>query len=241
MDEIGWAALVGLSLPLGAILAATLHAGVRVAAELSAFGGGILFAAVALELVPEADAEAGAALTAVGLIAGTLLYVAIDALLTRRNAMRRPLQAAAAGRQADMEVARGQSIAAGLTVDGIPESLALGLTIAEGEVGVALLVGIVVGNIVEAYGAAQPIIAGGRSRAYAIGLMAAIGVAVFVTTIVGANAETSPEFVGVAQAVAAGAVLAVISIAVVPHAFDEVKATVAIATILGFTTGFLLS
>jgi hypothetical protein len=35
-------------------------------------------------------------------------------------------------------------------VDGVPESVALGLTIAEGEVGLALLVGIAVGNVVEA-------------------------------------------------------------------------------------------
>ena len=51
----------------------------------------------------------------------------------------------------------------GLFVDGVPESIALGLTVAEGEVGVALLAGIVVGNLVEAYGAAQPIVAGGHA------------------------------------------------------------------------------
>ena len=94
---------------------------------------------------------------------------------------RRSGQAAAAGRTMTMpvdraEVARGESIAAGLVVDGVPESIALGLTIAEGELGVALLVGIVVGNLVEAYGAAQPIIAGGRSPRFAVGLLGAIGV-----------------------------------------------------------------
>jgi hypothetical protein len=38
---------------------------------------------------------------------------------------------------------------AGIFVDGVPESLALGLTIAEGELGVALLAGILLGNLVE--------------------------------------------------------------------------------------------
>jgi hypothetical protein len=38
--------------------------------------------------------------------------------------------------------------------------MALGLTVAEGEVRLALPAGILVGNIVEVYGAAQPIIAG---------------------------------------------------------------------------------
>jgi hypothetical protein len=35
----------------------------------------------------------------------------------------------------------------------VPESIALGLTVAEGEIGLALLVGILLGNVVEAYGA----------------------------------------------------------------------------------------
>lgn len=54
------------------------------------------------------------------------------------------------------ETRRGESIAVGLFIDGVPESIALGLTIAEGELGAALLAGILVGNIVESYGSAQP-------------------------------------------------------------------------------------
>jgi len=47
--------------------------------------------------------------------------------------------------------------------------------------------------------------------------------------------------VGTAQAVAAGAVLAVVSIAIVPHAFSEVNRVVASATVAGFVAGYLLS
>jgi ZIP family zinc transporter len=141
------------------------------------------------------------------------------------------------------EVARGESIAAGLFVDGVPESLALGLTIAEGEVGVALLAGIVVGNVVEAYGAAQPIVVGGRTKRFAVGLLGVIGVALAAATVAGGTVlgDASPELVGTAQAVAAGAVLAVVSIAVIPHAFEEVSSLVASATVLGFIGGYLLS
>ena len=35
--------------------------------------------------------------------------------------------------------------------------------------------------------------------------------------------------------------LAVVSIAIVPHAFQEVSSRVAIATVAGFITGYLLS
>jgi ZIP family zinc transporter len=253
--SIGWGLAVGASLLLGALAAASLRLPERVAAGLTAFGGGVLLAAVALELVPDADELAGTALTAAGLAAGTLVYVAADAWLARREdmaMMRRAAHAAAAGRPMDMpaapegregEAARGLSIAAGLFIDGVPESLALGLTIAEGELGVALLAGILVGNLVESYGAAQPIIAGGRSPRFAIRVLGGIGLVLGLAVVAGGTllADASPELVGTAQAVAAGAVLAVVSIAVIPHAFDEVSRLVSVATILGFIGGYLLS
>lgn len=223
----------------------------RVAATLTAFGGGILLAAIALELVPEADREAGAALTAVGLLAGTLVYVGADWWLGRdeaMKAMRRSGHAAAAGKPMDMpsgssEALRGESIAVGLFIDGVPESIALGLTVAEGDLGVALLAGVLVGNVVEAYGAAQPIIGGGHSRRFAITLLTAIGFALAFATVLGGTvlAEASGELVGTAQAVAGGAVLAVVSIAIVPHAFSEVNRLAAAATVAGFIAGYLLS
>ena len=249
--SVGWGLLVGGTLVVGALAAALLHLPERVAATLTAFGGGILFAAVALELVPDADEGAGAALTAAGLAAGTLLYVGADAWLNREpdaRAMRRSAHAAASGRAMEMprdhaQAARGESIAAGIFVDGVPESIALGLTIAEGEVGVALLAGIVLGNVVESYGAAQPILAGGHTRGFALRLLGGIGIALAVATVIGATvlADASAELVGTAQAVAAGAVLAVISIAIVPHAFAEVSSRVATATVAGFIVGYLLS
>ena len=248
--SVGWGLLIGASLVAGALAAVFFHLPERVAATLTAFGGGILFAAVALELVPEADREAGTALTAAGLAAGTLIYVGADAWLNRRpgwRAMRRSAHAAASGRAMTMprdhaEAARGESIAAGIFVDGVPESIALGLTIAEGEVGAALLAGILLGNVVESYGAAQPILAGDHSRGFALRLLGGIGVALAGATVLGGTvlADASPEIVGTAQAVAAGAVLAVISIAIVPHAFAEVSSRVATATVAGFIAGYLL-
>jgi zinc transporter, ZIP family len=251
-ESIGWGLAVGASLLAGAVAASLVKLPERVAATLTAFGGGVLFSAVALELVPEADAEAGVGLTSAGLVAGTLVYVSIDAWLSRdedMKMMRQAGHAAAAGRSMEMraadgsEAARGESIAAGLFVDGVPESIALGLTIAEGELGLALLVGILLGNVVESYGAAQPIVAGGHSKRFAITLLALIGLTLAIATVLGGTvlADASPEFVGTAQAVAAGAVLAVVSVAIVPHAFAEVSRTVATATVLGFVVGYLLS
>lgn len=247
----GWGAVIAASLVIGGLVAAAVSLPERLAATITAFGGGTLLSAIALELVPEADAEAGVALTTLGLLAGTLLYVGADAWLNRNEEMklaRRSMHAEASGREMVMsvnqaEATRGESIAVGLFVDGVPESIAVGLTIAEGEVGVALLAGVLIGNLVESYGAAQPILVGGRTRRFAVTLLAAIGLALASATVLGGTvlADAGPEFIGTAQAVAAGAVLAVVSIAVIPHAFEEVSSLVATATVTGFIVGYLLS
>jgi ZIP family zinc transporter len=249
--SVGWGLVVGGSLLVGAAAAVTLRLPGAAAALVTSFGGGVLFAAIAFELVPDADASAGTALTAAGLVVGTLIYVAADAWLTSDDdmaMMRRSGHAAAAGMPMEMpasspDAARGESIAAGIFVDGVPESIALGLTIAEGEVGVALLAGILIGNVVEAYGAAQPILAGGHSGRFALVLLGAIGLALAFATVLGGTvlADASDELVGTAQAIAAGAVLAVISIAVIPYAFSEVSTRVASATVIGFVLGYILS
>jgi len=245
--SVGWGLAVGGTLIAGAFVAVAFHLPERVAAVVTSFGGGLLLAAIAFELAPEADEAGGVGLTAAGLIAGTLVYVAADAWLSRDPAtrsLRRAGHAAMSGRPMrthDPEAARGEAIAAGLFVDGVPESLALGLTIAEGKLGLALLVGILVGNVVEAYGAAQPIVAGGHTKRFALLLMTAIGVLLACATVLGGTVDAGDRFVGVAEAVAAGAVLAVVTISIVPHAFAEVSRLVATATVAGFVAGYLLS
>jgi zinc transporter, ZIP family len=243
--------LVAISLVAGAVVGASLHVTPRLSALVASFGGGILFAAVALELVPEADESAGTAWTVVGLLAGAALYVAADGWLTRdkhTEAVRRSGHAAAAGQEMKMpppnaDASRGEAIAAGIVVDGIPESFALGLIVASGEPGIALLVAVVVGNVTEAYGAAQPILAGGKTRRFAIGLLTGIGVVLAAATVFGATVgDDAPLLIGgTAQALAAGAVIAVLSISIVPYAFEDANRAVALATTLGFTAGYVLS
>jgi hypothetical protein len=83
---ISSAILVGTSLVAGALVAVVLRLPERIAAVVTSFGGGLLLAAIAFELVPEADERAGAVVTALGLLAGTLVYVCADAWLTRDEA-----------------------------------------------------------------------------------------------------------------------------------------------------------
>ena len=148
-------------------------------------GGGFLVAAVAFELAPRPRRVPGSRRS--GLLAGSLVFVGADAMLTRDPEMmdmRRATHAAAAGRPC-MRTQPAAGHRGQTRCVGIAESIALGLTIAEGEIGLALLVGVVVGNGVEAYGAAQPIVAGGHARRFAVALVGGIGLALALATVLG--------------------------------------------------------
>lgn len=83
---------------------------------------------------------------------------------------------------------------------------------------------------------------GGHPRRFAVGLLGSIGLALALATVLGGTVlvDASPSLIGTAQAIAAGAVLAVVSISIIPHAFAEVSRLVAFAAVAGFILGVLL-
>jgi zinc transporter, ZIP family len=112
--SIVWGLAIAASLVAGGVVASAVGLPARAAAATTALGGGVLLAAIALELVPEADERAGVGLTAAGLLAGTLVYVAADAWLSRDEdmmAMRRMAHAAAAGRAMPVRIDRAAAAA----------------------------------------------------------------------------------------------------------------------------------
>ena len=249
LEALAFGCLVGGSLLAGSVAGALLPERERLASTLTVFGGGILLGALGFELVPEAEKQAGGPLVAGGLVAGALAYLAVDWALTRdegRAELRRALQSGAAGRspgRGEGEAARGKSIALGIFMDGVPETAALGLTIAEGELAASLLAGILVSNLVESYGATEPIVASGRSRGYPVAVFAGIALALVAALVVGATllADARPSVVGVAEAVAGGAIFATVLVAIVPHAFAEVSRWAAVAAVAGLVVAYLLA
>jgi zinc transporter, ZIP family len=251
LESLAWGAAVSGPLLVGAIAAAVLPLWERVATTLTTVGGGILIGALAFDLVPDAEAHAGAWLTAAGLAAGTLLFLGLDWLLSHGEEdreLRRAMQAGASrgrmtGEGGEEAAGRGKSIALGIFIDGVPETAALGITIAEGDIGLALLAGIVVSNLTESYGSSEAIVTAGYSRRYPILLFTGIGLALLAAIVVGATllAGTNDTVIGTAEAVAGGAIFATVLVAIIPHAFAEVSRWAAVAAMAGLVAGYLLS
>jgi ZIP family zinc transporter len=129
-----------------------------------------------------------------------------------------------------------------VTLDGIPENLALGVGLAE-SASYALLASIVISNFPEAFGGAAQMRAGGASAARVLsvwGLTAALLVVALVAGRIAADVA-SQESLGMLTAFAAGAVLASLADSVMPEAYAEGGPLIAFATSGGFLVAYALT
>src|SRR5215218_5889413 len=121
-----WGLLGGMALVLGALIAWFVHVPKPVVASVMAFGSGVLVSAVAFDLVLEAEESGGLLPTAFGFLGGALAYLGANAALARRGARHRKRSGELQPSE-DQQSGSGAAIAVGALLDGIPESVVLGL------------------------------------------------------------------------------------------------------------------
>lgn len=144
-------------LVLGAAIGWFVRVPTGVVAGVMAFGAGALISTLAFELVAEAHAVGGLAATLTGFVGGAVIYVLADLALARQGARARKqsiaLQSEPGVHTAPAAAASasvGLAVAIGALLDGVPESLVLGLSIAQGGVvSIPLLFAVAVSNIPE--------------------------------------------------------------------------------------------
>ena len=140
----GWGTLAASSLVIGAIVALLFKISLRTIGLIMGFGAGVLISAIAFDLVEEAVDTSPGMGAAGGIFAGCVVFVGGDWLIDSARGEKRK----AAERWPGGWLAL--SIVLGRVLDGIPESMVIGLTIfAGGEVGVAYLTAVFISNLPE--------------------------------------------------------------------------------------------
>ncbi len=126
-----------------------------------AFGVGTLISSIAFELVePALELVDGPLVLVIGLLAGSVVFFLGDRAVSNMGGARRRHR----GRE-DRPESSGLGIVLGTILDGVPESVVLGMSLVTlGEVGPALLVAIWVSNFPESLGATVDMRAAGRSK-----------------------------------------------------------------------------
>ena len=233
-----WGSVASSSLILGGLLALRLRIGRRLLGLIMAFGAGVLISAVAYELVDEAFDTSGGGGIALGLALGSLAFfggdVAIDRLGGRdRKRMRGP----AAGGTA-------LAIVLGIVLDGIPESVVLGLTVLSGEgVSAAMLAAVFLSNLPEAIAATVGLSGAGWPSARILGLWVLVTVVSGLSALLGYALldGASPRTIAFVLAFAAGAILTMLADTMMPEAFENSGPYVGLATTGGFGLAFAIS
>src|SRR3954467_3151991 len=183
-----WGLLAGGALVLGAAVGYFARVPQRIIAAIMAFGLGVLLSPLSFELMQAAYERGGFGATAAGFIAGASIYTAANWLLSRAGAKHRKRSGSQQPRESD-DSGSGAAIALGALLDGIPESIVIGLSIlAGGTVSLVAVAAIFLSNIPEGLSSSAGMKKAGRSAAYVFGVWSGIAIASGVAALIGFTA-----------------------------------------------------
>jgi ZIP family zinc transporter len=253
-------AIASSALVLGALIGVRFELPKRVLAILLSFAAGALITALSFELFEDAYERGGIWRAVFGLLVGALVFTALSALLDRwaqpgsrskpadevQGSAKLDTDAAATDKRATSASTRGaagMALLAAVTLDGVPENVALGVSLGEGTGGLALLAAIFVSNFPEALVGASSMRSQGRSRGSVVLLWTACAVLLVIAVVVGAGplSSSDPETISLPLAFAAGAVIASLADTLMPEAYEHGGPAVAMSTAAGFVLSFALS
>jgi ZIP family zinc transporter len=234
----GWGLISASSLVIGSLIAIWMHLSLRVIGLIMAFGAGVLISAVAFDLIEEAaDKSSGEGAIAWGLFVGCGVFFGGDWLISRLGGGDR--KDATGDQEGDSPLA----IVLGTVLDGIPESMVIGLTIYEGgAVGAAYLAAVFISNLPESISSTTGLLTSGWKKSRILWMWIGIAVVSAVASVAGYGLfqDSSPATVAFVLAFAAGAILTMLASTMMPEAFEHGGKLVGVVTTLGFAVAYAI-
>lgn len=238
----------------GSVVGALVQVPKRVLAFLLAFASGALITAMAFELYHGAVARSDAIRAGIAFTAGAAVFIAIDSWLDRRVAATTPTRTAPKLERGAATIEEptprsstgglaGFALLAAVTLDGVPENLALGVSIGDAHGSLALLLAIFASNFPESLVGSAQMRAAGRSRRFAVTTWLAASVLLAAACVVGylAFGDAGDDTISIPLALAGGAVIASLVDTLMPEAYAEGGPLVAFATVGGFLLSYVLA
>lgn len=235
-----WGLLAASSLLVGMAVALVWRVHGRLLGHAFAFGAGALLCAVSLELVTQAIEHGGEGILVAGMLFGAGVYVTGSRVLRSRTSS----GVETAGEDED----DSRSIILGATLDGIPESLAIGASVAtaSGEpaaLSATLIIAVALSNLPEAIGATAGMRASGRPHGVIIGIWALLVLGASLAAAVGYVVldAARPVLTAGLDAFTAGAVVAMLTDTMIPDAYRLAGRAAGIVVVVGFSLALLIS
>ncbi len=194
----------------------------------------------------EAYERGGFYATALGFVIGASVYTAANVFLASQGAKHRKRSGEHQAKEADESDDNGGgglAIALGALLDGIPESIVIGLSLVAGKgVSLVAVIAIFLSNLPEGLSSSVGMKKAGRSATYIFGIWTGIAIASGISAMLGYTifGDFSPQSVAFVNALAAGAILAMLADTMIPEAFEVAHNFAGLATVLGFLAAFAL-
>ena len=241
-----WGLLAASGVLIGATIAVAFHGRIshRVISAVMGFGGGVLIAVLSADLMETAFEDGGPTPTISGFLLGAAIFSTINWRLARHGAKHRNRCGGCVKQPEETNhPGSGLAIALGALLDGIPESIVIGASVADGgKIATALVAGFFLANVPQGLSSASGMMTAGRSLRYIfsvwIGITLIAGVAAAAGAVTLSSAQ--PEIRAAILAFAAGSVLAMLAESMIPEAFDDAQPFIGLITVLGFLAAFLL-
>lgn len=231
-EAIFWSGLATVTLLIGMALAYRNIVGLKWTGLIMAFGAGAIISAAAYQLVPGALVEAKLTyLAALGIATGALTFYFADKWVDHLGGANRM----------DMDGGQasgsGTGILLGSLLDGVPESLALGLSLAHtSQVSLAFVFAVAISNIPQGLGGTTGMLSGGWAKSKITRLWLAVcGFSIFAAALGYGLAKIFPDATGaLVDAFAAGALLVMLTDSMIPESFEHGGRETGLSLVLGF-------
>lgn len=203
-----------------------------------AFGSGVLVCALTFGLMEEAFGLGGFDATIIGFLLGGLTFILGDYIILRLGGRHKRKHS---GKKVELN---GKAIVLGALLDGVPESAALGIALFAGKgLGFLMLAAIFLSNLPEGISSVPGLLREKFTKKFVLymWLIASVVLALIVVASYFFLREIDPNNLGIIEAFAAGAILAMLADTMMPEAFEEGGATIGLVTVLGFIVAFVAS
>jgi len=233
-----YSSITGLSLFAGAYLGLLLNLKQKILAGIMAFGSGVLVCALTFGLMEEAFNLGGFDAVLFGFFFGGIVFILGDYIILGLGGRSHKDQ----GKKVKVG-ANGVAIAFGALIDGIPESIALGIALfSNSGLGLLMLIAIALSNFPEGISSVKGLVREGYRRWQILLIWSFVALSVIVVTILSFKflGNLNGNTVGILESFAAGAILAMLADAMMPEAFEDGGAVIGILTVLGFMLAFII-
>ena len=241
-----WGLLASSGLLIGASIAVAFHDRLshRIISAVMGFGGGALIAVLSVDLMEKAFEDGGPVAATSGFLLGAAVFSATNWMLARHGARHRNRCGECVAQPSEAEhKGSGLAIAVGAILDGVPESLVIGLSLlGGGSIGLGLVAGFFLANVPQGLSSAAGMKAAGRSSAYIFSVWTGIPLISGVAAAVGylSLGSAGPALPAAILAFAAGGVLAMLAETMIPEAFEDAQPFIGVITVVGFLAAFLI-